>query len=49
METAGNGYFGNIGADPGQHLRQCIPERRAIPFTIALTLLFVVGVRVLDV
>ena len=49
METAVDGQTGKIRTEPDEHLGQCISETQASPFVIALTSLFVIQVRVVDV
>ena len=49
METADGGQTGEIRAEPDEYLRQCISQTRAFLFVIALTSLFAIQVRVVDV
>jgi hypothetical protein len=49
METAGGRQAGGIRAEPDEYLRQCIPRTQASLFVIALTSLFAIQVRVVDV
>ena len=45
METAADGQKAEIRAEPDEHLRQCISQI----FDMALTSMFTLGVRVVDV
>ena len=49
METAGGRQTGEIRTEPDEYLRQCISRTQASLFIIALTSLFAIQVRVVDV
>jgi hypothetical protein len=49
METAGGGQTGEIRTERDEYLRQCISRTQASLFVIALTSLFAIQVRVVDV
>jgi hypothetical protein len=49
METAGDRQTGEIRTERDEYLRQCISQTRTSLIVIALTSLFAIQVRVVDV